>query len=228
MIARGAALVALIIMPGLVAAAESHHALTRADRLEYQSEEDVAVWELQGWYGGDLHKFWWKAEGDAGAGASDEFSFQLLYSRAVSPYVDVQMGIAFEDHISDEDLALVVGIEGLMPYNVEIDASAFLTDHGDLLFRGEVEREIQLSQRVVLLPRARLHAALSDVSDQPTERGVNDMAIELRLGYKAHHKFVPYLGVSWQRTFGGAGRALRDAGEDDAFTSLVAGARFWF
>lgn len=229
MTVRATLLVGLLIcQSGALSAEEPHHALTRADRLEYRSANEIVVWELQGWYGSDLHKFWWKAEGDAGSGVSDESSFQLLYSRAVSAYFDVQMGAAFEDHITDEDLALVVGIQGLMPYNIEVDATAFLTDHGDFLIRGELEKEVLLTQRIVLLPRIRLHASLQDIPDRPTDRGINDAAIELRLGYKAHHKAVPYLGVSWQRTFGSAGRALRQAGEDDSFASVVAGVRFWF
>ena len=229
MIVRPLLFVVLLICSSVATSAEGpRFALTRADRLEYHSAEDLAVWELQGFYGGDLHKVWWKAEGDAGAGASDESSFQLLYSRAVSAYFDVQAGAAFEDHITDNDLAVVVGLAGVMPYHIEIDAAVFLTDHGDLLFRGEMEREILLSQRLLLLPRIRLHASLQDIADRQTDRGINDAAIELRLGYKAHHKIVPYVGVSWQRTYGSAGRALRDAGEDDSVTSLIAGVRFWF
>ena len=92
-----------------VDAKETRYSLTRADRIEYLAAEEIVLWELQGWYGGDIHKLWWKAEGDAGGGASDEFSVQLLYSRDISPYFDVQFGAALEDHITDQDAALVIG-----------------------------------------------------------------------------------------------------------------------
>ena len=157
--------------------AEDRFWLTRADRIEYHTNDEITLWELQGWYGGDLHKFWWKAEGDAGGGASDETSFQFLYSRAITAYFDFQIGAAYEDHITDDDLALVVGIEGLMPYNVEIDAATFLTDHGDVLLRGEVEREILLTQRVLLFPRIKLHASFQDIDDRSTSSGINDIAV---------------------------------------------------
>ena len=48
-------------------AQEKNVAYFQADRLEYQSADEAYVWDLQGWYGKDLQKFWWKIEGSDGA-----------------------------------------------------------------------------------------------------------------------------------------------------------------
>ncbi|MBT8098787.1 MAG: copper resistance protein B, partial [Gammaproteobacteria bacterium] len=93
--------------------------LTQADRLEHQSDEDRIVWDLQGFYGGDYQKFWWKLEGQDGGDAENEL--ELLYSRAVTPYFDLQVGARLVDSDGSENIGFVVGLQGLAAFNVEVD-----------------------------------------------------------------------------------------------------------
>ncbi len=58
--------------------------------------------------------------------------------------------------------------------------------------------------------------------------GLYDVAIEAQLRYEFTRKFVPYLGVSWQASFGDTADIVRAAGGDDRETTIVAGLRFWF
>lgn len=211
-----------------VFAESNNYALTRADRIEYRPGDDIALWELQGWYGGDLNKLWWKAEGDAGSRAADDTQFSLLYSRAIAAYLDLQVGAHVEDFDGGEQWSLALGLEGVLPYWVEFDATTYLTENGDILVRSEFEREILLSQRFVLLPRLKFNLALQDVPARGLGTGINETALEVRVGYKVHHKLVPYIGLSWHKHFGDIGAALRDSGEDDASVSLMAGVRAWF
>lgn len=199
-----------LTMASSVLAEESRYALAQGDRVEYQSHADRAVWDLQGWYGGDLHKLWWKIEGDDEAATNNEL--QLLYSRAVSAYFDAQFGLRVEDDGTGSESSLVLGIQGLAPYNIEIDAAAFITEDGEVEIRGEIERDFRLTQRLVLQPRIELNAS-SAIND--------DAALEMRLRYEINRQFAPYAGFSWQHDFDG-----RVA--DKTTTSFVAGVRFWF
>ena len=68
------------------------------DQLEYRingGTSDSVRWDAQGWYGGDYNRLWFRSEGEsATSGASStEPEFQLLYSRMVAPFWDVQLGV---------------------------------------------------------------------------------------------------------------------------------------
>ena len=210
-----------------VHAEEQRLTFTQGDRLEYQQRDDVTLWDLQGWYGGDYHKLWWKLEGEAEAGER-ETELQLLYSRAYTAYFDLQFGVRYDDHETGEDVALAFGIQGLAPYRFEIDAAAFLTENGDVLLRGEFERDILLTQRLILQPRAELSAALQDIPERAIDSGLTSTSLDLRLRYELRRKFAPYVGISWRKNFGATADAIEAAGDDPTVTSLVAGIRFWF
>ena len=193
----------LILAPVMLFAhgvlAEDILTFVQADRLEYQSKHEDGLWDLQGWVGGDLHKFWWKTEGEFDGDAE----LQLLYSRAVSPFWDLQFGLR-QDFDPDESYA-VVGFQGLAPQWFEIDVAAFLSEDGDLTARIEAEYEWLLTQRLVLQPRAEVNVGEDD-----------EFAIGLRLRYEIRRKLAPYIGISYRNT------------EIDDYASFVAGARFWF
>ena len=197
----------------LVATADAHdsrYAYVSAERIEYQADVDRAVWDLQGWYGADMRKFWWKFEG---SDAEDtDIELQLLYSRAISPYFDAQVGVSVEDGAADTDTAFVIGITGLVPYNIEVDIAASINTDGDSELHGEFEYDIRFSERVVLQPRLEFRAR-SAAHDQA--------ALELRLRYEVSRKVAPYLGLSWQRHFD-------DSTADETSTVFIAGLRFWF
>src|SRR6056297_1046383 len=70
-----------------------------AEKLEYRSVSGVnpLMWELQGYVGKDLNKFWFKSHGEALTTESEaELEFQGLYSRAITPYFDLQAGIRYD------------------------------------------------------------------------------------------------------------------------------------
>jgi copper resistance protein B len=50
----------------------------------------------------------------------------------------------------------------------------------------------------------------------------------VRLRYEVTRQFAPYIGLSWERAFGGTADFRRDHLEDVSDTRLVAGVRVWF
>src|SRR3546814_4465027 len=107
------------------------------------------LWDAQGWYGGDINKFWFKTEGEGNFGESPEqVEVQALWSRAITPWFDFQAGIRYDFRPDPERGHLVVGLQGLVPYQFEIDAAAFLSDEGDLTARFEAEYDQRITQRL--------------------------------------------------------------------------------
>ncbi|MGI9205984.1 MAG: copper resistance protein B [Woeseiaceae bacterium] len=172
------------------------------DRFEYQEYEESWIWDMQGWVGGDRQKFWWKTEGEIDG---NDAEIQLLYSRAISPFWDLQMGVRRAIEPQPAENYAVLGLQGLAPQWFEIDLAAFVSDDGDLSARLEIEYDALLTQRLILQPRLEFNS-----ESESTE-------IDLRLRYEIKREIAPYLGISWNNS----------SGQKD-YVSLVAGARFWF
>lgn len=206
--------------------------LILGERFEYHSNdgEALAVWEAQGWIGGDIEKFWLKTEGEyeTDEGGFEEAEVQALYSRAVSPFWDIQAGLRHDLKPSPSRTYAVVGAQGLAPYWFELDGQLFLSDEGDLSARLEIEYEFRLSQKWMLQPRVEINAAFSDDEEIGVGSGLSNAEAGLRLRYELSREFAPYLGVSWNSAFGGTADFIRAEGSDTDQLSWVAGVRFWF
>src|SRR5690606_4169335 len=106
----------------------------QGDRLEYRARagQDGYLWDVQGYYGGDIDKFWFKSEGEGSFGEKPESAeVQGLWSHAIGPWWDLQAGVR-QDLTGPARTHAVIGIQGLAPYMFEVDAAAFLSTEGDL------------------------------------------------------------------------------------------------
>ncbi len=202
----------------------------QGDRLEYRARqgEDGYLFDLQGYYGGDLNKLWFKAEGEGAFGEDIESAeVQALYSRAIAPFFDVQLGVK-QDLTGPERTHLAVGIQGLVPYEFEVDAAAFLSTKGDLTARIEGEVDQRITQRLILQPRAELSLAAQDIPEIGVGAGLDSVELGVRLRYEFAREFAPYIGVDQEWKLGGSADFARLAGEDPSVTNYVVGIRFWF
>jgi copper resistance protein B len=202
----------------------------QADRLEYRAHggKDGYLWDLQGFTGGDIDKLWFKSEGEGGFGDKPEHAdVQALWSRAVDPWWDLQLGLR-QDFTGPERTHAVIGVQGLAPYEFEIDAALFVSTKGDVTARIEVELDQRITQRLILQPRLELALAAQDVPALGIGAGLDHAELGLRLRYEITRQFAPYLGAEYERKFGQAARYARAAGENPSVTSVVAGVRFWF
>jgi copper resistance protein B len=206
--------------------------MVMVDRLEYlRHDGDTALgWDLDVWHGGDLHKLWLKTEGERllDPGEFEEAEVQLLYSRAMWPFFDLQAGVRHDFEPGPSRSHLVLGVHGLAPYWFELDAAVFLSDRGDVTSRIEVEYDLLFTQRLILQPRLEVELAAQDVPELGIGSGLGSVDAELRLRYEIRRAFAPYVGVSWQRAFGTTRDLRRLAGADTAATTFVAGVRIWF
>lgn len=203
----------------------------QAERLEgrVSEAEKGYLLDLQGWVGTDASKFWAKIEGDGVVGGElEDLEVQALYSRMISSFFDLQLGVRQDAWADEPRTHAVVGIQGLAPYWFEIDAAAFVSHTGDVTARVEAEYELLFTQRLVLQPRIELNAAFQDVEALGLGAGVSSSEAGLRLRYEIRREVAPYVGISWQQAYGGTAAVARAAGAGVAGMSVVAGLRLWY
>ncbi|MDA0821690.1 MAG: copper resistance protein B [Proteobacteria bacterium] len=204
----------------------------QGDRFEYRSNEgDAAIfWDGQAWVGGDLQKLWIKTEGDFSADGArfDDAELQALYSYAIAPFWDAQIGVRHDIKPDPSRSFATISLQGIAPYWFELDSALFVSNKADVSVRFEAEYDLRLTQRVLLQPRIELNISFSDDKEIGLGSGFSSASAELRLRYEISRQFAPYLGISWQRDAGDTADFTRRANGDVDRFSLVAGLRFWF
>lgn len=207
-----------------------HHQLL-LNLAEYQAQRgrDAYRWSGEAWIGGDLDRLVIKSEGEGAFRQSvGNADLQALYSRAIDPYWNLQIGLRGAVLPGPNRAYAVLAIEGLAPYWVETEASLFLSSKGDLLARAEAYYDQRITERLVLQPRAELNFAAQTVRENRIGAGLSDAELGLRLRYEFAREFAPYVGLSWERRVGRTARLARDAGEKAGGVRFVTGLRFWF
>jgi copper resistance protein B len=201
------------------------------DQLEarIRNGRDGYAWDGQAWYGGDINKFWFKTEGEGAFGETVESAeVQALWSRAIDPWFDLQLGVRHDVRPDPERTHLVLGVQGLAPYWFEIDGALFLSDEGDLTARFEGEYDLRLTQKLILQPRIEFDLSLQDVRELGIGSGLSTAELGARLRYEIRPEFAPYVGVEYERAFGDTADFRRSVGEKAGGWNLLLGLRTWF
>lgn len=200
------------------------------DQLEVRATDGPDPWvlEAEGWIGRDLNKLWLKTDVERLGGATEEAEVQALYSRAVAPYWDAQIGWRHDFRPEPDRDWLAFGFEGLAPYWFDVDAAAFVGGNGQLAARLNAEYELLFTQRWVLSPELEVNLHSKDDPATGVGSGLSDLQLGLRLRYEIRREFAPYVGVNWTKQFGQTAGFARDEGEDPNDLQLVAGVRIWF
>jgi copper resistance protein B len=188
----------------------------------------AAVLDAQAWIGKDLHKLWLKTDVEQLGKNIEEVEFQALYSRAVAPYWDFQLGWRTDIRPQPNRNWAVIGFQGLAPYWFEIEATAFIGDDGRTAVRLEAEYEVLLTQRLILTPDFEVNAYGKNDAATGIGAGVSNLELGLRLRYEIRREFAPYIGVNWVKKFGQTAHFARDEGEGTDDVQFVAGVRVWF
>lgn len=198
--------------------------LLMGERLELGADDEL-TWEAEGWYGTPVHRLWLKTDGhaDLDEGRVDSAELQALYSRAIRPHWDVQMGLRHDFEPTPSRTHAVLAIKGLAPYLFELDGALFLSDRGHLSGRVEAEYEFRLTQRLFLQPRAEVDFSFADDEPVGVGRGLGEIEFGLRLRYEITRDFAPYVGYEWSRKYG----RTADLAETNSDSSAVLGIRFW-
>ncbi|MCM3902796.1 MAG: copper resistance protein B [Pyrinomonadaceae bacterium] len=219
---------------------QEHRLFTLVDVLEYrprtgggESTNDYR-WDIEGWYGGDYNRLWFKSEGqhDTAFKADYDVDFQLLYGRFIQKYYDFQIGPRVETQTfrgRNETRGLgVIGIEGLVPYNYEFESALFIDQNGAVSARLSLTKDMLVTQRLILQTRFETNAAVQRVEEFTTGSGINNLELGLRLRYEIRREFAPYVGISLDKSFGETATLVRQEGGDPSQIRFVVGVRAWF
>lgn len=217
------------------AVVSSHGNITVAkimlDRLETQivDGKDGYAWEGDAWIGDDENRLWIKTEGEGAFGEPPEqIELQALWSCPVNAWFDVQTGVRHDFRPDPERSYAVIGVEGLLPYWLEVSGALFLSDKGHLSARAEAEYDLRITQKLILQPRVEVNFAAQSDRKIGVGAGLFEAEIGLRLRYHITRQLAPYVGVEWQGAAGRTRRHLRAEGEDPSRVAAVMGVRFWF
>lgn len=204
------------------------HYFVLFDQLEWRGPNAGLNLDSKGWIGGDLNRFWFRMEGDADDGRLGELQAHGLYGRAVARWWDFVVGVRQDIRPEPADTWAAAGIQGLAPYWFEIEATAYLGKSGRTHFRLETEYELLLTNRLVLQPLVEIEIYGKAIPERGIGAGLSSGQYGLRVRYEIKREFAPYVGVSWDKKYGGTADFARAAGESSGAARLTMGLRTWF
>ncbi|QZD69421.1 copper resistance protein B [Pseudomonas sp. 3-2] len=201
-----------------------------ADKLEWQDADDASTlaWDLSGWIGGDIDRLWLRSEGERSNGKTEDAEIQALWGHAISPWWDVVSGVRQDFKPGTPQTWAAFGLQGMALYNFEAEATAFLGENGQSAVRLEGDYDILLTNRLILQPTAELNVYGKNDPQRGIGSGLSNTEAGLRLRYEIRREFAPYIGVTWNRTYGQTADYAREESEDRSEARLVLGVRLWF
>lgn len=212
---------------------ESIHSYWALDRLEvWDADEDGTgvAWEAMGWVGSDLNRLWLRSEGERVGESTESADVEVLYGRAIARWWDAVAGVRHDfgfDGGSSRTYA-ALGVIGLAPYMFEVSATAYLGESGQVGIGAEAEYEMLFTNRLIGQWLVEGEAWSKDDPEVGIGSGLSTVEAGFRLRYEFHRQFAPYVGVVWERAYGGTADHRRAQSGDIDDTRIVAGVRIWF
>ncbi len=240
---KGTLAAALLTATAPAAAMEDSMLLTgvNVDQLEWRNADDgdVAAWDARVWLGDDLNRFilnsegeYLKSDGQHGGeehdSATEEAELQLLYSRAISAYWNFQAGWRGDLQPTPQRDWLALGLEGLAPWFIDVNATLFVGNEDRTALRIKLEHELLSTQQLALVPELELNAYGRNDPETATGAGLSDLSAGLRLRYDITREFAPYIGVHYWKQYGNTARFSRVNEEETDGAEFVAGIHFWY
>lgn len=200
------------------------------DQLEWQDEDNGSVlnWDVNGWLGGDIDRLWIRSKGERTNGKTESAELQTLWGRSISPWWDVVGGVRQDFKPGPPQTWAALGLQGLALYNFEVEATAFLGEGGQTSLRVEGDYDILLTNRLILQPTAEVDFYGQNDAKRGIGSGLSTTEVGMRLRYEIYREFAPYIGFSWNRSYGNTAAFSQEGGGDRSEARLVLGVRLWF
>jgi copper resistance protein B len=173
--------------------------------------------------GYDLDKLYIYSDGEATSDGLESSQNELVYSRAIAPFWDAQIGLVYDKNEDASKTWGEIAIAGLAPYYFETRAALLVNGDGNMGLRLDAEYEMLFTQKLILSTSVEADFYTKDDATMQLGSGLSSMEAGLRLRYEFVREFAPYIGVTWEKTFGNT----RDYNTVDE-TNFLMGVRFWF
>lgn len=215
-----------------VAADAAHrgiHSLVLFDQLEWQTAEstDGLNWDGKGWIGGDRNRLWFRTEGGTEDWRLGDAEAHLFYGRAFARWWDLVVGVRQDIRPGPARTWAAVGVQGLAPYWLQVEATGYVSQDGQAALRLKAEYELLLTSRLVLQPLVEVNLYGKANGAHGTGTGLGTTDIGLRLRYELRRELAPYIGLTWVNDFGDADDRAEAARDNPARRRFVAGIRLW-
>jgi len=212
----------------MVASNYSKVMLDQFEQAVDQHGNDGQRWDAQAWYGGDFDKLWLKSEGERNQGDTESAELQALYSHAISPFFDLQVGARHDFQPQPTRDWVVLGMQGLAPYFFETEATLFIGNEGRSALRLKAQYDLLITQQLILAPEIETNFFGKNDSATGSGSGLSNLEFGLRLRYEFAHEFAPYIGAVWTHQFGETADLTRADGGDIQSVQWVAGLKLWY
>lgn len=206
------------------------HGLLLLDQIEVWRDDGSTGlgWNASGWLGTDLNRLWLRSEGTRHHGHTEAGDIELLYGRSISPWWDVVGGLRHDFAPGSGRSFAALGIQGLAPQRIELQATGYFGQGGQSALRLEAERELLLTNRWIVQARLEATAFGRDDARHGIGSGLSSVEAGLRLRHEFTRRFAPYVGISHERTVGDTADLRRAAGDKAGELRYVAGVHTWF
>ncbi|QIC61065.1 copper resistance protein B [Acinetobacter schindleri] len=156
--------------------------------------------------GTDENKLVLKLEAEKTESRPDEYAAKLLYSRMVSDFWDMQAGLGYQEHslevnqqyTKQEHWNAVLGLHGLAPYFFETSAYLEVGQDDYIALSFETERDLLLTQKLILQPYIEVEAILNDGSAYAEKTGLREAALGLNSRYEITKQVMPYIDIAYR------------------------------
>jgi copper resistance protein B len=199
------------------------------DQLEWRTaaRPNEAAWQGEAWYGGDSNKAWVRSEGDAYSGRAQDARAELFCDHVVARWWSLQAGVRDDFGVGPARGWAALGIRGLAPQGVDVEATIYAGAAARTAARLKVEYELLFTQRLVLQPEIEMNLYGKADPARDIASGLSALEVGLRLRYEVRREVAPYAGVVWAKHRGVAGDFLRASGADFEEVRVAVGLRVW-
>lgn len=170
------------------------------DTLEMNDKHDKKL-EGNFWIGNELDKLYIYSKEHRTDEGEKHSIYELLYSKAVAPYWDIQIGGARERNNDHYKNWVEISFMGTAPYFIDTRASFLFGKDGNIAFLLDAEKEFPITQFLFVIPRAELNIFSKDDSDMGFKKGLSEFEASIRLKYEIEREFAPYIGFSYNKDF---------------------------
>ncbi len=184
-------------------------------RLEILPEKNnhQGAYEIEGWWGDDWNRTVLKAKGDIDQQKLSDAQTELLWRKPVDTFWNSELGVRQDSGFSKNRTWLMLGITGIAPYWVTLDATFHIRDQGQTAIFLTAEYDWRITQRLILQPS--IEVSFYGKSDPINDigRGLSKIDSSLRLRYEITRQFAPYIGLGSQKYLGQTGDIMKVSGQ---------------
>lgn len=205
------------------------HYFLRANRLDYGASRNGArgAWDIDARIGTDEHRVVLKSEGEYVRGKGENAEVQLLYATPMTEFLDFQVGVR-QSFIPVGRSYVAVGIQGVLPWFIDTEATLFLSNKGQASARVKAEIDLPWTARLVSRPSFELNAFGSDDRQAGAYSGLGTVKLALQTRYQVTRQIAPYVEIGWEQALGQTATAYRRDGEPTANAYSVVGIRLLY